>query len=34
MSYGSSEHQAWILDEAESIEHVKYAYSRGINTFE
>ncbi|WOO85552.1 Versiconal hemiacetal acetate reductase [Vanrija pseudolonga] len=34
MSYGSSEHQAWILDEAESIKHVEYAYSRGINTFD
>ncbi|KAL1405456.1 hypothetical protein Q8F55_009088 [Vanrija albida] len=34
MSYGTPEHQAWILDEAASLEHIKYAYSRGINTFD
>lgn len=34
MSYGSSSYSAWILDEAESIEHIKHAFKRGINTFD
>lgn len=26
--------QEWILDEKHGIEHIKYAYENGINTFE
>lgn len=26
--------QEWILDEKTSLEHIKYAYDHGINTFE
>ncbi|KAL1411074.1 hypothetical protein Q8F55_002023 [Vanrija albida] len=33
-AYGSSDYAPWILDEAESIEHIRYAYSRGLNTFD
>ncbi|KAF8169275.1 aryl-alcohol dehydrogenase [Mycena galopus ATCC 62051] len=34
MSYGSSKWRPWTLDEAESIEHIKYAYEAGIQTFD
>ncbi|WOO81380.1 Versiconal hemiacetal acetate reductase [Vanrija pseudolonga] len=30
----SSKVSPWLLDEEESIEHIKYAYSRGLNTFD
>ena len=25
---------AWVLDEQTGIEHIKYAYEQGVNTFE
>jgi len=34
MSYGASAYQDWILDEPEGIEHIKFAYEAGINTFD
>ncbi|KAG8909637.1 hypothetical protein FRC02_007653, partial [Tulasnella sp. 418] len=34
MSYGSSKWQPWVLDEEESIEHIKAAYDLGINAFD
>jgi len=34
MSYGSSKWLSWVLDEAESIEHIRLAYEAGINTFD
>ncbi|KAG8953583.1 hypothetical protein FRC03_011718 [Tulasnella sp. 419] len=34
MSYGSSEWLPWVLDEEESIKHIKFAYDAGINTFD
>lgn len=34
MTYGTSEYQPWILDEEESIKHIKAAYDAGINTFD
>ncbi|KAH8823027.1 Aldo/keto reductase [Flagelloscypha sp. PMI_526] len=34
MSYGSPEWQPWVLGEKEGIEHVKFAYENGINTFD
>ena len=34
MSYGSREWQSWLLDEKESLEHIKYAYDHGINAFD
>ncbi|KAL7418666.1 hypothetical protein Q5752_006349 [Cryptotrichosporon argae] len=34
MSYGTPEWQGWVLDEKTSIEHIKYAYEQGINTFD
>lgn len=34
MSYGSPEWQAWVLGEAEGIEHIKAAYDLGINAFD
>ncbi|KZV73364.1 Aldo/keto reductase [Peniophora sp. CONT] len=34
MSYGSPEWQGWVLDEEESLKHIKYAYDHGINTFD
>ncbi|GMK54343.1 hypothetical protein CspeluHIS016_0109290 [Cutaneotrichosporon spelunceum] len=34
MSYGTPTYQSWILDEKTGIEHIKHAYSRGINTFD
>lgn len=33
-AYGDPEYQAWMLDEKTSIEHIKHAYARGINTFD
>ncbi|KAJ7607599.1 Aldo/keto reductase [Mycena polygramma] len=34
MSYGSSQWRPWVLDEEESIKHIKYAYDAGIQTFD
>ena len=34
MSYGSREWQSWLLEEKESLEHIKFAYEHGINTFD
>lgn len=34
MSYGSSKWQSWVLDEEESIRHIKFAYDCGIQTFD
>ncbi|EIW70947.1 hypothetical protein TREMEDRAFT_43464 [Tremella mesenterica DSM 1558] len=34
MSYGTPEWADWVLAEKEGIEHIKYAYSRGVNTFD
>ncbi|CAE6404697.1 unnamed protein product [Rhizoctonia solani] len=34
MSYGSPEWQKWVLDEEESIKHIKLAYEMGIQTFD
>ncbi|KAJ7170259.1 Aldo/keto reductase [Mycena crocata] len=34
MSYGSSEWEDWVLDEEESIKHIKFAYDAGIQTFD
>ncbi|WWC61463.1 uncharacterized protein I303_104047 [Kwoniella dejecticola CBS 10117] len=34
MSYGTPKWQEWVLDEKESIEHIKFAYENGINTFD
>ncbi|TFK35206.1 NADP-dependent oxidoreductase domain-containing protein [Crucibulum laeve] len=34
MSYGSPEWQSWVLEEEESIKHIKAAYDAGINTFD
>ncbi|CAK7212885.1 CSG1/SUR1-like protein [Sporothrix curviconia] len=34
MSYGSSEWQDWVLDEAEALPLLKHAYDRGINTWD
>ena len=34
MSYGSSAFEPWMLDEEESIAHIKRAYDLGINTFD
>ncbi|WWC69767.1 uncharacterized protein I206_103710 [Kwoniella pini CBS 10737] len=34
MSYGTPEWQEWVLDEKQSIEHIKFAYENGINTFD
>jgi len=34
MSYGSPKWQGWVLEEKESIEHIKLAYAHGINTFD
>ncbi|KAJ6471809.1 Aldo/keto reductase [Mycena vitilis] len=34
MSYGSSKWRPWVLDEEESIKHIKYAYDAGIQTFD
>ncbi|TFK35358.1 aryl-alcohol dehydrogenase [Crucibulum laeve] len=34
MSYGSREWQPWVLEEEESIKHIKFAYDAGINAFD
>ncbi|PPQ62929.1 hypothetical protein CVT24_006169 [Panaeolus cyanescens] len=34
MQYGSSGWQEWVLGEEEAIEHIKYAYEAGIQTFD
>ncbi|KAJ3541586.1 hypothetical protein NM688_g6062 [Phlebia brevispora] len=34
MSYGSKEWQQWVLEEEESIQHIKFAYDHGITTFD
>ncbi|CAE6376272.1 unnamed protein product [Rhizoctonia solani] len=34
MSYGSPEWQSWVLEEEESIKHIKAAYDLGIQTFD
>jgi len=34
MSYGDSRWQPWVLGEKEAIEHVKFAYEHGVNTFD
>ncbi|KAH9072792.1 aryl-alcohol dehydrogenase [Lactarius deliciosus] len=34
MSYGDSRWQQWVLGEKEAVEHVKFAYEHGVNTFD
>ncbi|KAH9042779.1 aryl-alcohol dehydrogenase [Lactarius pseudohatsudake] len=34
MSYGDPRWQPWVLGEKEAIEHVKFAYEHGVNTFD
>lgn len=34
MSYGTPQWQGWILPEEEGIEHIKFAYDHGIQTFD
>ncbi|THH31705.1 hypothetical protein EUX98_g2451 [Antrodiella citrinella] len=34
MQYGSKGWQEWVLGEEEAIEHIKYAYEQGIQTFD
>jgi len=34
MTYGSPEWQKWVLGEKDGIEHIKFAYEHGINTFD
>jgi len=34
MSYGDSRWQEWILGEKDGIEHIKFAYDHGIQTFD
>ncbi|KAF9793045.1 Aldo/keto reductase [Thelephora terrestris] len=34
MSYGSTKWQGWLLGEKEGMEHIKFAYENGINTFD
>jgi aryl-alcohol dehydrogenase-like predicted oxidoreductase len=34
MSYGTPDWEGWVLDEATSLEHIKFAYESGINTFD
>ncbi|KAH8980538.1 Aldo/keto reductase [Lactarius akahatsu] len=34
MSYGDPHWQRWVLGEKEAIEHVKFAYERGVNAFD
>ena len=34
MSYGTPDWQGWVLEEEESLKHIKYAYDHGINTFD
>jgi hypothetical protein len=33
-AYGTPEWAEWVLGEKEGIEHIRYAYENGINTFE
>lgn len=34
MSYGTPDWHQWVLGEDEALEHIKYAYDAGINTFD
>lgn len=34
MSYGTPDWQGWVLEEEESLKHIKYAYDHGINAFD
>ncbi|KAH9177490.1 aryl-alcohol dehydrogenase [Lactarius sanguifluus] len=34
MSYGDPRWQPWVLGEKETTEHIKFAYERGVNTFD
>ena len=34
MSYGTPDWQGWVLDEEESLKHIKYASDHGINAFD
>jgi len=34
LSYGDSRWVPWLLGEKEAVEHVKFAYERGVNTFD
>ncbi|KDQ17441.1 hypothetical protein BOTBODRAFT_30237 [Botryobasidium botryosum FD-172 SS1] len=34
LAYGSPDWQGWVLDEEESIKHIKHAYDAGIQTFD
>jgi len=34
MSYGDPRWQSWVLGEKEAIEHVKFAYEHGVNSFD
>ncbi|KAI0321428.1 aryl-alcohol dehydrogenase [Amylostereum chailletii] len=34
MSYGNPNWQPWVLGEEEAIQHIKYAYEHGVNTFD
>ena len=34
MSYGTPDWQGWVLDEEESLKHIKHAYDHGINAFD
>ncbi|KAI9464593.1 aryl-alcohol dehydrogenase [Lactarius psammicola] len=34
MSYGDPRWEQWVLGEKEAIEHVRFAYERGVNTFD
>lgn len=34
MTYGSTKWQGWLLGEKEGLEHIKFAYENGINTFD
>lgn len=33
-SYGSKSQQGWLLEEEKAVEHIKFAYDLGINTFD
>lgn len=34
MSFGSSDWQSWVINEAEALPLIKHAYDRGLNTFD
>ncbi|KAJ3557517.1 hypothetical protein NM688_g1431 [Phlebia brevispora] len=34
MQYGDKKWEEWVLEEEEAIQHIKYAYEHGINTFD